>query len=97
MEVNDELGALRAILQQSLQVLRKQGRLVVLSYHSLEDRLVKHFINTGNFEGVVQKDVYGNLLRPLQPVHRKAIKPSAEEVQVNNRARSARLRAGVLL
>ncbi|XWN35452.1 MAG: 16S rRNA (cytosine(1402)-N(4))-methyltransferase RsmH [Roseivirga sp.] len=95
IEVNDELGALKAILQQSAQLLKKKGRLVVLSYHSLEDRLVKHFLNTGNFDGTVRKDVYGNLLRPLQPVYRKAIKPSAAEVQANNRARSARLRAGV--
>ena len=94
IEVNDELGALKALLQQSAALLKPGGRLVVLSYHSLEDRLVKHFLKTGNFEGVLQKDVYGNVLRPFKPVHSKPITPTEEEVQTNNRARSAKLRVG---
>lgn len=94
IEVNDELGALKAILEQSAKLLKKGGRLVVISYHSLEDRLVKHFIHKGNFEGEEQKDVYGNLIRPLSPIYRKPISPSEEEVQANPRARSAKLRVG---
>ena len=94
IEVNDELGALKALLQQSASLLKPGGRLVVLSYHSLEDRPVKHFLKTGNFEGALQKDVYGNVLRPFKPVHSKPITPTEEEVQTNNRARSAKLRVG---
>ena len=94
IEVNDELGAIKEILQQSVSLLRPYGKLVVLSYHSLEDRLIKYFLNTGNFEGNLHKDVYGNILRPFQPVYRKPIKPSEKEIQANNRARSARLRVG---
>ena len=89
IKVNDELGALKEILQQSVHLLRPGGRLVVLSYHSLEDRLVKHFLNTGNFEGELRKDVYGNVLRPFKPIYRKPIKASNKEIQANNRARSA--------
>ncbi|MEM9417056.1 MAG: 16S rRNA (cytosine(1402)-N(4))-methyltransferase RsmH [Bacteroidota bacterium] len=94
IEVNDELGALKALLKQSATLLKPSGRLVALSYHSLEDRLVKHFLKAGNFEGVLQKDVYGNVLRPFKPVHSKPITPTEEEVQTNNRARSAKLRVG---
>jgi 16S rRNA (cytosine1402-N4)-methyltransferase len=94
IEVNDELGALKAILQHSIPLLQPCGRLVILSYHSLEDRLVKYFLNAGNFSGELRKDVYGNVLRPFKPIHRKPIKPSEREMQANNRARSARLRAG---
>jgi 16S rRNA (cytosine1402-N4)-methyltransferase len=94
IEVNDELGALKEILQHSIPLLQPCGRLVILSYHSLEDRLVKYFLNTGNFSGELRKDVYGNVLRPFKPIHRKPIKPSEREIQANNRARSARLRAG---
>jgi len=92
IEVNDEMGALKQLLQQSVDCLETGGRLVVMSYHSLEDRLVKNFIKTGNFEGKLEKDFYGNILRPLQPISRKAIIPSAEEIEINNRARSAKLR-----
>ncbi len=92
--VNDEIGALQAILAQSQQVLKPGGRLVVLSYHSLEDRLVKRFIKTGNFEGESQKDVYGNLIRPFKPLSSKPITPTQEEVTINPRARSAKLRIG---
>ena len=94
IEVNDELGALKEILKQSAHLLQPRGRLVVLSYHSLEDRLVKYFLNSGNFEGRLRTDVYGNALRPFKPVYRKPIKPSDKEIQANNRARSAQLRAG---
>lgn len=94
IEVNDELAALKEMLVQSANSLKKKGRLVVLAYHSLEDRLVKNFINKGNFEGAIQKDLYGNLIRPLKPLYRKPIVPSKEEIQRNNRARSAKLRVG---
>jgi len=94
IEVNDELSTLKEMLQQSTRLLRPRGRLVVLSYHSLEDRIVKHFLHAGNFSGNLRKDIYGNVLRPFKSVYKKPITPSAEEVRANNRARSARLRAG---
>lgn len=92
IEVNGELDALRAMLQQAVEVLNPGGRLVVMSYHSLEDRLVKNFFKTGNFEGVLEKDFYGNPIVPLKVVTRKAVTASEEELQRNNRARSAKLR-----
>lgn len=92
IEVNDEMGALEDMLKQTVEALKPGGRLVVMSYHSLEDRLVKNFINKGKFQGEVEKDFYGNLIRPLEPVHRKALVAAEEEVQRNNRARSAKLR-----
>jgi 16S rRNA (cytosine1402-N4)-methyltransferase len=92
IEVNDEMGALEEMLSQTVEVLKPEGRLVIMSYHSLEDRLVKNFINKGKFHGEVEKDFYGNLMRPLEPVVRKAIVASADEIQQNNRARSAKLR-----
>jgi 16S rRNA (cytosine1402-N4)-methyltransferase len=92
IEVNDEMGALEDMLMQTIEVLKPEGRLVVMSYHSLEDRLVKNFINKGKFQGEVEKDFYGNLIRPLEPVIRKAIVASSEEIQKNSRARSAKLR-----
>ncbi len=91
IEVNQELEVLRAFLRQSLDVLRPGGRLVVISYHSLEDRLVKNFMKTGNFRGTLEKDFYGNPLTPWHQVS-KAIKPDPAEVERNQRARSARLR-----
>ncbi len=94
LEVNEEMEVLQEMLQQSAEVLKPGGRLVVMSYHSLEDRLVKNFINKGNFEGEDVKDFYGNLLRPLEPVNRKPIVPGPEELARNNRARSAKLRIG---
>ena len=92
IEVNGELEALQAMLQQAVEILKPKGRLVVMSYHSLEDRLVKNFFKTGNFEGKLEKDFYGNPIVPLQLVTRKAVTASEEELQQNNRARSAKLR-----
>ena len=92
IDVNGELDALRALLQQAVELLVPDGRLVIISYHSLEDRLVKNMMRTGNLEGELHKDFYGNPITTLVPVERKAITPSAEELQRNNRARSAKLR-----
>ncbi len=92
IEVNDEMGALEDMLKQTVEALKPGGRLVVMSYHSLEDRLVKNFVNKGKFQGDVDKDFYGNLIRPLEPIHRKAITADEEEILKNNRARSAKLR-----
>jgi 16S rRNA (cytosine1402-N4)-methyltransferase len=92
IEVNDEMGALEDMLLQTIEVLKPGGRLVVMSYHSLEDRLVKNFINKGKFQGEVEKDFYGNLIRPLEPLTRKALVAGSDEIQNNNRARSAKLR-----
>ncbi len=92
IEVNQELEALREMLSQALSVLKPGGRMAVITYHSLEDRLVKNFIRTGNFEGVTEKDFYGNVTLPLKAVNRRVIVPSEEEIKKNSRARSARLR-----
>jgi 16S rRNA (cytosine1402-N4)-methyltransferase len=92
IEVNDEMGALEDMLLQTIEVLKPGGRLVVMSYHSLEDRLVKNFLNKGKFQGEVEKDFYGNLIRPLEPLTRKALVAGSDEIQNNNRARSAKLR-----
>ncbi|MBC2838978.1 16S rRNA (cytosine(1402)-N(4))-methyltransferase RsmH [Robiginitalea sp. SC105] len=91
MEVNQELAALEAFLQQTAEVLPPGGRLSLISYHSLEDRLVKRFIRTGKFEGEVEKDFYGNPLAPFRKVG-KLVVPQAAELEVNPRARSAKLR-----
>jgi 16S rRNA (cytosine1402-N4)-methyltransferase len=92
--VNDEMGALEDFLNQCLEVLKPGGRLVVLSYHSLEDRMVKHFLKTGNVEGVQEKDFYGNIDRPFKVLTKKAELPTEEEIERNSRARSAKLRVG---
>ena len=92
IEVNGELEALKEMLKQASEVLVPGGRLVVISYHSLEDRLVKNFMRSGNFEGTVEKDFYGNVLSPMRMVSHGAIQASEEEVARNSRARSARLR-----
>ncbi|KUK57184.1 MAG: Ribosomal RNA small subunit methyltransferase H, partial [Bacteroidetes bacterium 38_7] len=92
IEVNDELGALKDFLMQTIEVLRPGGRIAIISYHSLEDRLVKKFFKTGNFEGEVQQDLFGNVKSPLRPINKKPIKPSAMEIANNPRARSAKLR-----
>jgi len=95
IEVNQELEALKDFLIQSAEVLVSGGRLVVMSYHSLEDRLVKNFIAKGKFSGEVVKDLYGNDQKPLDAVSRGAITASEEEIKNNNRARSAKLRIAV--
>ena len=92
IEVNQELEALSAFLTQCADVLKPGGRLVVMSYHSLEDRIVKNFMKTGNAEGKEEKDFYGNLLTPYHIITRKPIVPSDEETESNSRARSAKLR-----
>ncbi len=93
IEVNGEMEALKMALEQSLRVLRPGGRLVVISYHSLEDRLVKNFMRSGNFEGRVESDFYGRRLTPFEAVTRKAVLPSPHEIEANPRSRSARMRA----
>ncbi len=95
IEVNQELEALKDFLIQSAEVLVSGGRLVVMSYHSLEDRLVKNFIAKGKFSGEVEKDFYGNDQKPFEAVSRGAITASEDEIKNNNRARSAKLRIAV--
>jgi 16S rRNA (cytosine1402-N4)-methyltransferase len=90
--VNHEIEYLQEMLLQALSILRIGGRLVVISYHSLEDRLVKNFMRTGNFAGEENKDFYGNLLTPFRIINRKGTTPGSEEISINNRSRSARLR-----
>lgn len=92
IEVNEELKVLEEFLAQVPDLLSNTGRLAVMSFHSLEDRLVKNFIRTGKFFGEVEKDFYGNELRPLQGITRKPIEASAEEMAQNSRSRSAKLR-----
>ena len=92
IEVNNEIDVLKRLLQQSLDVLRPGGRLVIITYHSLEDRLVKNFMRTGNVEGHVVKDFYGRVQAPLTLVNNKVIVPSDDEVARNPRSRSAKLR-----
>ncbi|NOY95305.1 MAG: 16S rRNA (cytosine(1402)-N(4))-methyltransferase RsmH [Chlorobi bacterium] len=92
IEVNREMQALKEFLEASLEVLKPGGRLVMITYHSLEDRLVKNFMKTGNFEGKVEKDFYGNISSPFKLVNRKVVTPSAEELEKNPRSRSAKMR-----
>lgn len=92
IEVNKELEVLKELLRQAVELLKPGGRLVIISYHSLEDRLVKNYFRSGNFEGKMEKDFYGNIVRPFNPMKNKAIVPSDEEIEVNPRSRSAKLR-----
>ena len=92
IEVNDEMRALKEMLRSTLRVLRPGGRLVVITYHSLEDRLVKNFLKTGNFEGKCEQDFFGNVRSPFRLVNNKVIVPTDEEVERNPRSRSAKLR-----
>lgn len=94
IEVNDELGALKDLLVQSVDMIKPDGKLVILSYHSLEDRMVKHFFRSGNFEDLQEKDVFGNIIRPFDPSG-KVITPSHEEIKTNPRARSAKMRVAL--
>ncbi|SHF27184.1 16S rRNA (cytosine1402-N4)-methyltransferase [Mariniphaga anaerophila] len=92
IEVNDEMDALKEFMEASLDVLKPGGRLVIITYHSLEDRICKNFMKAGNFEGKVQKDFYGNVESPFKLVNRKVIVPQPEELEKNTRSRSAKLR-----
>ncbi|HUU99924.1 MAG TPA: 16S rRNA (cytosine(1402)-N(4))-methyltransferase RsmH [Bacteroidales bacterium] len=92
ISVNHEIDYLKEMLEQTLIVLNKGGRLVVITYHSLEDRVVKNFMKTGNFEGEEKKDFYGNLITPFRLINKKGTIPDEDEVANNKRARSARLR-----
>lgn len=92
IEVNDEMGALEEMLLSAVDLLKPEGRLVVMSYHSLEDRLVKNLMAKGKFQGEVEKDFYGNLIRPLEPVTRGAVVADEQELLANPRSRSAKLR-----
>ncbi|MDE6086548.1 MAG: 16S rRNA (cytosine(1402)-N(4))-methyltransferase RsmH [Muribaculaceae bacterium] len=92
IEVNHEIDALKAMLSQALECLKPGGRMAVITYHSLEDRLVKNFMKTGNLEGKADKDFYGRSLSPMKLVTSKPIVPTAEEVDRNPRSRSAKLR-----
>lgn len=92
IEINQELEALKEFLLQVPGVLKEGGRLVVISYHSLEDRLVKNFTRSGNFEGQLEKDFFGNVETPFQLINKKPIVPDENEISKNNRARSAKLR-----
>lgn len=94
IELNDEMGALKDFLEQSLEVLKPGGRLAIISYHSLEDRIVKNFLRSGDVNGEIEKDDYGNIFRPFKVITKKAILPSEAEVKLNPRARSAKLRVG---
>ncbi|MEQ8714812.1 MAG: 16S rRNA (cytosine(1402)-N(4))-methyltransferase RsmH [Cyclobacteriaceae bacterium] len=92
IEVNEEMKALEEMLMQTAEVLNEGGRLVIMSYHSLEDRMVKNFMNKGKLHGEVERDLYGNMIRDMRQITRKPITASAEEIAENNRARSAKLR-----
>jgi len=95
IEVNEELDALESLLKQCAEVIKPGGRMVFLSYHSLEDRLVKNFIKSGNFEGKLEKDFYGNILSPFKSITRKPLIATEAEIETNSRARSAKLRIAV--
>ena len=97
IETNDEMGDLRRFLESSVRVLRKGGRLAVLTYHSIEDRMVKNFMKSGNVDGREEKDFFGRLSTPWKLITRKPIEPTAEEVERNPRSRSAKLRVAELV
>ncbi len=90
--VNDEISSLKEMLEQALEMLDHGGRLVVITYHSLEDRIVKNFMRSGNFDSEEEKDFYGNIVTPFRMLNRKGVTPGERELAINNRARSARLR-----
>lgn len=96
IETNDEMHSLRVFLNNSLKVLKPGGRLAVITYHSIEDRLVKNFLRSGNIEGKVEQDFYGHVLSPWKTINRSPIVPDAEEVERNPRSRSAKLRVAEL-
>jgi 16S rRNA (cytosine1402-N4)-methyltransferase len=92
IEVNGEMDVLKELLLQCSEVIKEDGRISIITYHSLEDRLVKNYIRSGNFEGDLEKDFYGNVIKPFEAINRKPIIPTEEEINTNNRARSAKLR-----
>lgn len=92
IEVNNEMQVLKDLLEQCIRVIKPGGRLVVISYHSIEDRMVKNFMRAGNFTGVEEKDLYGRSSSPWKVITRKPIVPNEEQIELNNRARSAKLR-----
>jgi 16S rRNA (cytosine1402-N4)-methyltransferase len=95
IEVNQELEVLKEMLVQAYNVLKPEGRLVVISYHSLEDRLVKRFLKNGMFEGEPERDIYGNYKKAFELIKSKAIIPDDQEIEENSRARSAKMRTGI--
>ncbi|OQX99701.1 MAG: 16S rRNA (cytosine(1402)-N(4))-methyltransferase [Bacteroidetes bacterium 4572_128] len=92
IEVNQEIKVLKKFLLQTPKILKKNGRLVIISYHSLEDRIVKKFFKSGNFDGKIEKDFFGNIINDLKIINRKVIIPSEKELKNNKRSRSAKLR-----
>jgi 16S rRNA (cytosine1402-N4)-methyltransferase len=92
IEVNDEIETLKKFLLDATALLKKNGRIAIISYHSLEDKIVKNFFKTGNFDGQRKTDMYGNIIRPLTPINNKVIVPTEDEINKNNRVRSAKLR-----
>ena len=92
IEINDEMGALRDLLEQGMDLLKPGGRFVIITYHSLEDRMVKNFFRSGNIEGKVEKDFYGRIHSGINVINRKVIVPTDEEIEKNPRVRSAKLR-----
>jgi 16S rRNA (cytosine1402-N4)-methyltransferase len=92
IEVNRELDMLKSALEESLEILKPGGRIVAISYHSLEDRILKTFFRSGNHEGFIEKDFYGNEIKPIEPLFRKVITPTEEEIRSNPASRSAKLR-----
>jgi len=96
IEVNQELKSLEVLLEQSISLLKKGGRIVVISYHSLEDRIVKNFFKTGNIKGVEQKDFFGNKKTVFKIITKKPIQPGEKEIKINPRARSAKMRIAEL-
>lgn len=97
IEVNEELDVLREMLVQAYKILKPEGRLVVISYHSLEDRLVKRFLKNGMFEGEPKRDIYGNYQKSFELIKSKATVPAQQEIEENSRARSAKMRTGIKL